>query len=438
MNDGTIKTIKRRCFKQSTNLSNEKRIFMKKIAKLFVVIFSLALLTGCGGGGGGDSDKNKPSIATPTIAESFPSISDVGLTPNKTTAWTEYQNVPATDVTTLASSLQEQGFQNTTSSTAAGFTIIYKKIIERLGIPYLISINIFYISNIYSITIAVESTEGDVTEETIEDITDTVDDGNNLPDKHGPIHVSKVYQRGNTVIINRYVPMLKDRGFNPYGDDNCWRRVDDRNIFYDFCWNSYASTAEWSIDDSERNDINNGGNNGVPTIENAFPALSGLTVNSAHRRITYVGVSKADADALKQSLTKQGFKINSIIYSKDILYSSVLYDTSAGVQDLYGGEYMVSLAIRNADGDVAAGMFNTIFGSVNGELFSTSIIRIYDGDHTAVLKLYETKLQSAGFNKDNSTGYWQKEKGGFTYDLHWEVVYSGTSYAYTMASWFIN
>jgi hypothetical protein len=163
------------------------------------------------------------------------------------------------------------------------------------------------------------------------------------------------------------------------------------------------------------------------TIEEGFPSFgTTATVSMAERYHSFRGVSQSEADRFEKSLKQKGFVFNSISkhYHKDnIPYAGKTYNASAAIAHVTSlGEYLVTLRIKNDSGDVVtahinAGLFDYIFGQVDGKIFSAEAFKGLDGDQTLELETYQIELKSNqwGFKK-MSNGDWARSRNdGFTY-----------------------
>ena len=139
------------------------------------------------------------------------------------------------------------------------------------------------------------------------------------------------------------------------------------------------------------------------TIEEAFPILNG-GVKSGERRNTYSRVSKAEADSFKNGLTVREFTLDGNFYRKyNIRYSTLgTYNATVRVSEV-SGEYMIILWLENDNGDVDVGdvergAFDTIFGAVNGNLFSSQAVRVFPGDISSRFNAHAKQLKAKPYN----------------------------------------
>jgi Rieske Fe-S protein len=185
------------------------------------------------------------------------------------------------------------------------------------------------------------------------------------------------------------------------------------------------------------------------TIEEGFPSFgTTATVKGALREHALRGVSQSEADRFEKSLQQKSFTLhsNGQYYKYNIPYAGKTYNASAAVEHVIYGEYLVILRVENDYGDVVtahinAGLFDYIFGPVNGWIFSANADKSLAGDQTLELETYQLKLKSNqwGFKKDSSSGRWVRSRNGFTYTWSGSVSKScATCIPFTHLFWFID
>jgi hypothetical protein len=185
------------------------------------------------------------------------------------------------------------------------------------------------------------------------------------------------------------------------------------------------------------------------TIEEGFPSFGTTAVISdAYREHSFRDISQSEADVFVKSLRQKGFTLhsNGQYYRDNIPYAGKTYSASSAVSHVINGEYLVILRVENDSGDIVtahinAGLFDHIFGPVDGRINFAYAFKGLDGDQTLELETYQLKLKSNqwGFKKDSSSGRWVRSRDGFEYRWSGSVFKSCTSCTpFTHLFWFID
>jgi hypothetical protein len=187
----------------------------------------------------------------------------------------------------------------------------------------------------------------------------------------------------------------------------------------------------------------------TPTIENSFPelrAVNGATnsagvVNGilepiyAHRSLVHWYVPSGYTQDFEAFIRQQQYSLaSSGSYIKSIPHSDgITYDATVSILNPIGADttYQIMLRLDNANGDVAVGLFDEIYGEIDGKFARISLHHTYSGDQTDVFRTYETLLQAEGFEL-TSSNHWEKREGKISYAFLWSIVSSLSG-----ASWHI-
>jgi hypothetical protein len=381
--------------------------------------------------GGGD---NSQSTSTPTIAESFPPFTDLGLEPSNTSAERTYTDVKEKDANAFEDSLVKRGLARQDSGN-------YRASVTLNSILYEISVVITKISSTKKATIklTIKKSNGNFPKEPeslFDDIFGSINSG------ISSISIIRCYIYNQlTNVINAYIAKIQTFGFTQTST-NVWQKIDSRNIIYRFIWNTDGS-VKWEVDASNQNNGGNsggnnsagnnsgtgGGNNGASTTEKVFPVF-GLTPNSASRNMQFT-TSASYAERFEQSLANNGFIFKNDDYGGSYKKNVYPYIADAGVGDR-GSYYHIALNLDNDGGDVPSDAFDRIFGVVDGKLYNDLLQQEFNGDHTNAIREYEDKLQEKGFNKPSGSP-WEKVIGDTLY------LWSGSvSNGRTNVMWWIN
>ncbi|MDR3346530.1 MAG: hypothetical protein LBS73_05075 [Campylobacteraceae bacterium] len=130
-----------------------------------------------------------------------------------------------------------------------------------------------------------------------------------------------------------------------------------------------------------------------PTIETSFPPFN-ETPNTTMRTITYWNVAQADATSFINRILQKSFQATSPSnYNHDnLIHNGILYTAFAHVYNTPRNGFQIGATIHNSYGDIDANLLNEIYGNINGDIFSTTLVKSFVDDKTTACNNYATEL----------------------------------------------